>query len=60
MYVNLFIPSEVQCADLGVTLRQATAIPDDDVVRLEVTSGDAVFTLRVRVRPGRPGRRERG
>jgi len=47
--VNLFIPSEVRCADQGVTLRQTTAFPDDPVVRLTVVSGAATMALRVRV-----------
>ena len=29
VYVNLFIPSEVRCADHGVTIRQETGFPDD-------------------------------
>ncbi len=49
MYVNLFIPSEVRCADHGVTIRQETGFPDDPLVRLTVTSGFATMTLRVRV-----------
>jgi DUF1680 family protein len=49
VFVNLFIPSEVRCADQGVTLRQDTGFPDDPVVRLTVTSGFAAMTLRVRV-----------
>ncbi|HEX7162246.1 MAG TPA: glycoside hydrolase family 127 protein [Trebonia sp.] len=49
IYVNLFIPSEVRCADHGLTIRQETGFPDDPVVRLTVTSGAAPMTLRVRV-----------
>jgi hypothetical protein len=49
VYVNLFIPSEVRCADQGVTIRQETGFPDDPVVRLTVTSGFATMALRVRV-----------
>ena len=49
VYVNLFIPSEVRCADQGITLRQATGFPDDPVVRLTVVRGTAPMTLRVRV-----------
>jgi DUF1680 family protein len=58
VYVNLFIPSEVRCADQGVTIRQETGFPDDPVVRLTVTSGFAPMALRVRVpswAAGRPG-----
>jgi DUF1680 family protein len=49
VFVNLFIPSEVTCADHGITLRQATGFPDDPATRVEVTSGAAAMTLRVRV-----------
>jgi DUF1680 family protein len=49
VYVNLFIPSEVHCADHGVTIRQETGFPDDPLVRLTVTSGFATMVLRVRV-----------
>ncbi len=49
VYVNLFIPSEVRCADHGVTIRQETGFPDDPLVRLTVTSGFATMALRVRV-----------
>jgi uncharacterized protein len=51
VYVNLFIPSEVRCADQGITLRQTTDFPDDPVVRLTVVRGTAPMDLRVRV-PG--------
>jgi len=51
VYVNLFIPSEVRCADQGITLRQTTGFPDDGLVRLTVVSGTAPMDLRVRV-PG--------
>ena len=49
VYVNLFIPSEVRCADQGVTLRQTTGFPDDPAVRLTVLRGAAPMILRVRV-----------
>jgi uncharacterized protein len=49
LYVNLFIPSEVRCADQGVTIRQDTGFPDDPAVRLTVTSGSAAMAIRVRV-----------
>jgi len=51
VYVNLFIPSEVRCADQGITLRQTTGFPDDPVVHLTVMRGAAPMDLRVRV-PG--------
>jgi DUF1680 family protein len=49
VYVNLFIPSEVHCADQNITLRQTTAFPDDPVVRIAVAKGSATMVLRVRV-----------
>src|SRR6516165_3126740 len=49
IYVNLFIPSEVRCADQGITLRQTTGFPDAPVVRLTVVRGAAPMILRVRV-----------
>lgn len=49
VYVNLFIPSQVRCADQGVTLRQDTGFPDDPVTRITVTSGRAAMVIRVRV-----------
>jgi hypothetical protein len=49
VYVNLFIPSQVRCADQGITLRQTTGFPDDPVVRLTVVRGTAPMILRVRV-----------
>ena len=49
VYVNLFIPSEVHCADQGLTLRQTTGFPDDPVIRLTVVRGAAPMILRVRV-----------
>jgi DUF1680 family protein len=49
VYVNLFIPSEVRCADQGLTLRQTTAFPDDPATRITVVRGAAPMTLRVRV-----------
>jgi uncharacterized protein len=49
VYVNLFIPSEVHCADQGITLRQTTGFPDQPATRLTVVRGDAPMILRVRV-----------
>jgi uncharacterized protein len=49
VYVNLFVPSEVHCADQNITLRQTTAFPDDPVVRIAVAKGSATMVLRVRV-----------
>jgi uncharacterized protein len=49
VYVNLFIASEVDCADQGVALRQTTGFPDNPVVRLTVVRGTAPMIIRVRV-----------
>ena len=39
IYVNLFVPSEVTCADRSITLRQTTSFPDQPQTRIEVISG---------------------
>ncbi len=49
VYVNLFIPSEIRCADQGITLRQDTGFPDDPVVRITVVHGTAPMIVRIRV-----------
>jgi uncharacterized protein len=49
VFVNLFIPSGLACADQGITLRQETGFPDDPATAIEVTAGAAAMTLRVRV-----------
>jgi DUF1680 family protein len=47
--VNLFISSEVAWADKGIRLRQVTGFPDQPGTRLEVVSGEAAMTVRVRI-----------
>jgi uncharacterized protein len=49
LFVNLFIPSEVTWADAGIRLRQVTGFPDQPGTRLEVVSGEAELTMRVRI-----------
>jgi hypothetical protein len=49
IFVNQFIPSEVTCADQGMTLRQETGFPDDPSTRITVTAGNGPMVLRVRV-----------
>jgi len=49
VYVNLFIPSRVRCADQGITLRQATTFPAEPGTTLTVVEGSAAMVLRVRV-----------
>jgi DUF1680 family protein len=49
LYVNLFIPSELDWKSKGVTLRQETLFPEDDTVRLQFGGeGPVELTLRVR------------
>lgn len=49
LYVNLFIPSELTATNLGLTLRQETAFPDEPRTRLSLRlRKSAVFTLRLR------------
>ena len=49
IFVNLFIASELTCADRSVTLRQVTSFPDEPATRIEIMAGVAVMTIRVRV-----------
>ena len=51
IYVNLFIPSRVRCADQGIALRQTTTFPAEPATTLTVVEGSAAMELRVRV-PG--------
>jgi hypothetical protein len=49
VYVNLFIASELTAADLGLTLRQETAFPDEEGTRLTLKLAQpATFTLYLR------------
>lgn len=48
LYVNLFIPSEVDWAERGIKVRQETGYPERDTTRLTVT-GDARFALKLRI-----------
>lgn len=49
LYVNLFIPSEVVVTNLGLTLRQETAFPDEARTKLTLKlKKSAEFTLFVR------------
>jgi DUF1680 family protein len=49
LYLNLFIPSEVVVTNLGLTLRQETAFPDEPRTRLILKlKKTATFTLRIR------------
>src|SRR5260370_17532473 len=49
VFVNLFIPSEVTCADHGLRLRQATGFPDHPAPRIEGIPAAPALTPRRRV-----------
>ncbi|MFJ4621113.1 beta-L-arabinofuranosidase domain-containing protein [Streptomyces sp. NPDC088812] len=49
LWVNLFIPSEVDWHQQGVTFRQQTDYPSDGRTRLTVTRGRGRFALHVRI-----------
>ena len=51
LFVNLFIPSELNWAEKGIRLRQVTAFPDQPGTRIEIVAGAADLAVRVRV-PG--------
>lgn len=48
LYLNLFVASELNWKDKGITLRQETTFPYSDVTRLVVTKGSGRFVLMVR------------
>ena len=49
LYVNLFIASEVKWAERGLTIRQTTRFPEEDVTRLAITAERPVSsTLNIR------------
>ena len=56
LYVNLFVASELNWREKGVTLRQETAFPYGETSRITVTGGKGAFPLLVRypgwVKPG--------
>src|SRR5260221_13870473 len=48
LYVNLFIPSELSVAELGLKLRQETTFPDEPRTLLKLQlKRPSTFTLRV-------------
>ncbi len=49
LYVNLFIPTELNWQSQGLRIRQETVFPRQDVTRFTITSGHARFTLLLRV-----------
>ena len=56
LYVNLFVASELNWREHGVTLRQETAFPYGETSRITITQGKGQFPLLVRypgwVKPG--------
>ena len=56
LYVNLFVASELNWREKGVTLRQETAFPYGETSRITITGGKGAFPLLVRypgwVKPG--------
>ena len=48
LYVNLFVASELNWRDRGITIRQKTAFPYDEKSEITVTKGKGVFTLKIR------------
>jgi hypothetical protein len=49
LWINLFIPSELSWRDKGMTLRQETRFPENDVIRLTINCQPSVkATLQIR------------
>ncbi len=49
IYVNLFIPSELAWREKGITVRQETRFPEEEVTHLTITADRPVhLALRVR------------
>ncbi|MES2730881.1 MAG: beta-L-arabinofuranosidase domain-containing protein [Bacteroidota bacterium] len=49
LYVNLFIPSQLNWKEKGVTIRQETRFPESDTTRLFIQSAKTIsFPLRIR------------
>ena len=48
LYVNLFVASELNWRDRGITLRQETAFPYGETSEIAVTKGKGDFTLKIR------------
>ncbi|MEE1080066.1 MAG: glycoside hydrolase family 127 protein [Bacteroidales bacterium] len=48
LYVNLFVASELNWRDRGITIRQETAFPYGETSEIAVTKGKGVFTLKIR------------
>ncbi|GAB1451184.1 glycoside hydrolase family 127 protein [Draconibacterium sp.] len=48
LFLNLFIASELDWKEKGITIRQETNFPDEEQTKLKVTEGKAKFKLMVR------------
>ena len=48
LFINLFIPSELNWKEKGITLRQETTFPDEEKTRLSFTCQPSKFVLMVR------------
>lgn len=48
LYVNLFIASELNWNEKGVTVKQTTDFPEEEQTKLEITKGQASLDLKLR------------
>ena len=48
LYLNLFVASELNWRDKGISLKQETKFPYEEKTKLLVTNGSAEFSLMIR------------
>lgn len=48
LFLNLFIPSELNWCEKGIKVIQETRFPDEEISRLKITEGTARFKLMIR------------
>lgn len=48
LYLNLFLASELNWKERGITIRQETAFPYAETAQVNVTKGKGIFTLKIR------------
>ncbi len=48
LFLNLFVPSELNWREKGVKIKQDTKFPDEEKTRLRITEGSSPFKLMVR------------
>jgi DUF1680 family protein len=48
LFLNLFIPSELNWKAKGIKIKQETGFPEEEKTRLSVTEGSSQFTLMIR------------